>query len=108
MTELIVIAILAVFVFVIGTLAAVLVVGISGPNLPRGRKTALAAVAGPGVLMALVSLLLIAEGEYEGIETAVGMGLLALIGIVMLGWPTAYLATRRLERVTRFDPSPFD
>jgi hypothetical protein len=89
------------------TLAAVLLVALFAGRWPRGRKVALAALSGPGAMVALTMPFGWVEGE-GGLELLVGVGAIMLIAGVMIGWPIAFFATRRHERLTRFDPSTFE
>jgi len=103
------VAIICAVVFLVAsmTLAAVLLVALFVGQWPRGRKVALAALSGPGSMVALIMPLGWVEGG-DGFEMFVGVGAIMLIAGVMIGWPAAFFATRRLERLTRFDSSTFD
>lgn len=94
-------------VFVMAALAAVLVVALFAGRESRGRKIAIAAIGGPGFVSILVGLAVVLDEGFVIERVAVLLAGSVLV-MAMIGWPIAYFATRRLERVTRWDTSTFD
>ena len=88
------------------TLAAVLLAALFAGNHSIGRKAAIAALGGPGTLFGPLALFVFLEGS--ALVALIVVTGAAVLTIVMIGWPVAYFATRRLDRLTRFDSSTFD
>lgn len=88
---------LVVFILVMMTLGAVLLVHLTLPKAPIGRKTLLGALIGPNALIFPVAL-----HSIDNSDLAVGVAAMALImGILSLfiGWPLAHFSNKRLERL---------
>ena len=71
------------------------------------QRSIAAAVIGPVWLLAPLIVALIAGGQIWEFESQIVLALFAG-GSFTISWLTSYFATRRLERVTRFDPQIFE
>ena len=102
------IAIVLVMSFLIGmaTLAMVLLVAFGASAQPLGRTVLIAALGGPGACLLLFApFALLDTPAWEVLAT---LGVILLISGAVIGSPIAYFATRRLDRLMRFDSSTFD
>lgn len=106
MVEGIAIALGMLFFFGTATLGMVLLVSLFAGGQPRGRRVLLAALGGPGSLFLLMAPFALLDSPVW--EVFVGIVVIVLFSSAIIGWPIAYFATRRLDRLTRFDPSTFD
>ena len=92
---------------VTGTLAAVLLVGLFAGAQPRGRKVLFAALGGAASLLLVILPLALLEAT-PTVEVFVFAAVILSLGGAIVGWPIAYFATRRLERLMRFATSTFE
>jgi len=102
------ILLLVVAILYMATLGAVLLARfVLGPGNRTGRVAA-AALGGPvTVILPVFAIALSDQGARSALEFAmVFAGLLVVFCAV--GYPVAYFATRRLDRLTRFDPHIFE
>jgi hypothetical protein len=99
---------LFVIILVMMTLGSVLLVRFFMPGAGGPRRVFAAALCGPlALILPALVMVTIAEGTFEVEQVvAFAMSLLVLFGII--GWPVAHFATRRLDRLTQFDPQVFE
>lgn len=107
-----VVAVLALVFFavilVMATLGAVLVARFLMGGAPPSRRVFAAALGGPlSLILPLWVIGSAGDGDFST-EQLVGFTALLLIAFGAVGWPIAHLATRRLDRLTRFDPQVFE
>lgn len=99
---------LVVVILVMATLGAVLLVRfVLGSGNRRGRVIA-AALGGPMIVILPVFLLGWSDNPGRSAVDLVAIFLILLVTLVSLGWPVAHFATRRLDRLTGFDPKVFE
>ena len=92
---------------VMTTLGSVLLVRFVIPGAAKGKRVFAAAFLGPAsVLLPILTFALIDETSV--LVTVSGFILVLLGAGVAIGWPVAHLATRRLDRLTRFDVETFE
>ena len=105
MLEAFIFAFIGFVVLSLSTLGFVLLVAFFLQKRGFSTRVLLAAVLGPGMLIMPISLLAMGEGNFEA-----SMGLLILVALACLfvGWPVAHLATRRLDRLIKFDIGTFE
>lgn len=105
-SALLVIPLFAIF-FVLMTLGTVLLVKFFLARLTRSSRVLVASVLAPLSLMIPASLISLAEGDASIADVLivliVGGGVLAVI----VCWPIAHFATKRLDRLTEFDIETF-
>lgn len=92
---------------VLATFGAVLLARFLLPKVALASRVFVAAVGGPGGLLGPVMLISTLNGDdwqVGGLAIVVAVGAASLV----IGWPVAHRATRRLERLTRPDGSIFD
>ena len=94
------------FFFGMATLGMVLLVAFFASGHSRGRKVLFAALGGPGSFFLLMAPLALLDTPVW--STLLGIVVIVLFSSAIVGWPVAYFATRRLDRLTRFDSSTFD
>lgn len=104
-------AVIAIVLFVLYiqmvTLGAVLLTQFVLGRQSRVRRVFTAAVCGSLAMIApTFALVYSAQGNFD-FEQFVGMGVLLAVG-AMVAWPVAHFATRRLDRLTQFDPQIFE
>ncbi len=102
--------VIVLLVFILGmvTLGAVLVMRFVFGGASSSRRIAAAALGGPLALTLPVFAIAFPEsGAQTGME--MGAAFAILMGLCCLvAWPVAHLATRRLDRLTQFDPRVFE
>lgn len=106
MIETIAVIVAMLFFFGLVTLGMVLLVAFFAERQPRGRKVLLAAIGGPGSFLLLTTPFALLDAPTW--EALLGLAIILLFASVIVGWPIAYFATRRLERLMRFDTSTFE
>jgi type IV secretory pathway TrbD component len=100
--------VLVAIILVMATLGAVLVVRFAIGGADRSRRVVAAALGGPlTVILPTFVVVIFAEGAASSTEF-IGFGVLLLVTFGVIGWPVAHFSTRRLDRLTRFDPQVFD
>ncbi|MBI1401902.1 MAG: hypothetical protein GC147_01635 [Porphyrobacter sp.] len=88
-------------------LGAVLLVRFVLGGQSRTRRVFAAAVGAPLVILApTFAMISVDQGQFDG-EQAIGFALTLGVG-ALIAWPVAHFATRRLDRLTRFDPQVFE
>lgn len=99
---------LVILILFMMTLGAVLLAGLLIGGTSSARRIALAAIGAPLVLLLPVFAVTLSEtGARTGTE--MGAGFVILLGVFgVIAWPVAHFATRRLDRLTQFDPSVFE
>lgn len=95
-------------VLVMATLGAVLLVRFLLGGRSHSTRVLAAASAGPMTIILPVLGVAIVDITLVDPETLVGFAVLFLICVGAIGWPVAHFATRRLDRLTRFDPQLFE
>lgn len=93
---------------VMATLGAVLLVRFLLGGQSGARRVFAAALGGPASLLLPTIAMVLAAQDVVVPEQAIGFGFIFLVGTGVIGWPVAHLATRRLDRLTRFDPQIFE
>lgn len=103
---------LALFLFIVilfmVTLGAVLLARFVMRGSDRSARTMAAAIGGPLTLVLPVYALVLAEGDSRSnVDAGIGFIVLTVL-LCLVGWPVAHFATRRLDKLTRFDPQVFE
>ena len=105
-TALIAIVLFVLFIQMV-TLGAVLLTWFVLGRQSRARRVFVAVMCGPlAMIVPTFALIYSEQGNFDP-EQFVGIGLLLAIG-AMVAWPVAHFATRRLDRLTQFDPQVFE
>ena len=91
---------------VLATLATVLLACFFASSFSSGRRVFIAALGGPFLVVAPLSGFALFDDE-------IWVGLMALammigVGALAIGWPVANIATKRLDRMTKFDLETFE
>lgn len=107
MLEAIAVIILVLVMFTLATLGCVLLVTFLLAKKGFRTRVVLAMFAGPGLLLAPVVLLAASDGG-SAFEAMLGFSMIGLIACALIGWPVAYFATRRLDRLVQFDVETFE
>lgn len=103
-TGLVALAIILVFT----TLGAVLLVRFVLPDMARASRVLAAGLGGPvGAMGPFLFIVALEEGGWRS-GAALGLLLVLAASCLLLGWPVAHFATRRLDRLTRFDSGVFE
>jgi hypothetical protein len=95
-------------VLVMATLGAVLLVRFLLGGRSHSTRVLAAASAGPMTIVLPFLGVAIADIALVDPGTLVGFAILFLMCVGAIGWPVAHFATRRLDRLTRFDPQVFE
>ena len=98
---------IALIIFVMATLGCVLLVAFTMRKASARARITVAALSGPGLMIAPVMLLAAADGS-SGAATVLGFAIIGLIACAGIGWPVAHVATRRLDRLIQFDVDTFE
>ena len=103
--------VIAVIVFfavmlVMATLGAILLVLFARPAASTRVRTLWAALLGPGLACTPLILVMAADGR-EFVVVGLAAASILLAGVAIVGWPVLHFATRRLDKLTRFDVSTF-
>lgn len=100
--------VLFVLLLIMVTLGAVLVARFVLGGSGSSARIVVAAFSGPMTLVLPVFAAVLSEGfsSSDG-ELWVVLFLLAFL-FCIIGWPVAHFATRRLDRLTQFDPQIFE
>jgi uncharacterized protein YggT (Ycf19 family) len=98
----------AAFVLVMATLGAVLVTRFVLGTQASARRVLAAALGGP--LSLILPGMMAVLFDTGGVDTSalIGFGVLGVFAFGAIGWPVAHFATRRLDRLTAFDPQVFE
>lgn len=95
-------------ILVMATLGAVLIARFLMGGERQSLRIFAAALGGPlSLIMPLFLLGYAGQGVFQ-IGQLIGVGVLLLFIFGAVGWPIAHFATRRLDRLTQFDPSVFE
>ena len=106
-SQIVFVVLIVVLLVTMVTLGSVLLVGFFFVN--RLRQTRVLAAAIFGTLLSLGPILFFSN--FENGEFVEPMGLIAailIISMAILGWPIAYFATKKLDRLTQFDAKVFE
>ncbi|MEQ5786429.1 hypothetical protein J3454_00830 [Erythrobacter sp. NFXS35] len=98
--------VLFVLLLIMVTLGAVLVARFVLGGSGSSARIVAAAFSGPMTLALPVFAAVLSEG-FSWSELGVVLFLLAFL-FCAIGWPVAHFATRRLDRLTQFDPRVFE
>jgi hypothetical protein len=95
-------------VLVMATLGAVLIARFVLGGGDISRRVIAAAIGGP--LTVILPTLAFVFVDVGAIDTSgiIGFSILLVIAFGAIGWPISHFATRRLDRLTRFDPEVFE
>ncbi|MBA4768355.1 MAG: hypothetical protein H2049_12100 [Porphyrobacter sp.] len=99
---------LVVVILVMVTLGAVLLVRFVLGSGNRGGRVIAAALGGPMIVILPIFLLGWSDNPGRSAVDLVAVFVILLVALVSLGWPVAHFATRRLDRLTGFDPKVFE
>ncbi len=88
------------------TVGAVLLVWFWGSNLAPSTRVTLSAVLGPAAFM--VPIVLLAGNGGMGSEELWVLAIIIVLPIITIGWPVAFFATRKLDRMTVNSASVFE
>lgn len=99
---------LVVVILVMATLGAVLLVRFVLGSGNRGGRVIAAALGGPMIVILPIFLLGWSNDPGRSAVDLVAVFVILLVALVSLGWPVAHFATRRLDRLTGFDPKVFE
>ncbi|MEM6475698.1 MAG: hypothetical protein AAF687_05980 [Pseudomonadota bacterium] len=95
-------------ILVMFTLGSVLLVSFFMNAASRGTRVFVAAMAGPTGLL-IPTFFISGGGEQPHLlEFGIAVVVIGAIASVIIGWPVAYLATKRLDRMTQFDVGTFE
>lgn len=95
-------------ILVMMTLGCVLLTGFVMAKSGFGPRVAVAAIAGPGMLLAPLLLIAGMDGPDDFLAATIGFGVLGAMMCGLIGWPVAHVATRRYDRLTKFDLGTFE
>jgi len=100
---------IAIFVVIIfmSTLGSVLLVQFIVPKLSRGKRILVAALIGPALLLLPVTAVILVDNPSDALVGLFGVSIMGLVMSGIVGWPTAHFATKRLDRMTKFDLETF-
>ena len=98
---------IALIIFIMATLGCVLLVAFTMRKSSARARITVAALAGPGTMVAPIMLLAAIDGP-GGASAALGFSIIGLIACAGIGWPVAHVATRRLDRLIQFDVDTFE
>ncbi len=103
------VTIFALIVFVtMSTLGSVLLVRFFMTKADTAARTFAAAFFGPGILLfPVIGLALVGDGD-DVFAGVIGLAILLLLFFAVIGYPTAHFATRKLDRLTKFNPETFE
>ena len=107
MIEIIPIMLGLVAVLVMTTLGAVLAIRVFLASMGRTARTLAAAVLGTAIPVGAMLLIGLSEGNFEA-ELVIGIVAGIAGPILMVGWPTAFFATRKLDKLTEQRASVFE
>lgn len=95
-------------ILVMVTLGAVLVArfGMGAGN--TSLRVLAAALGGPLVIVMPSLGLTFVDQAADVTPVVIGFGILLVIAFGAIGWPVAHFSTRRLDRLTRFNPQVFE
>jgi hypothetical protein len=96
------------FVLVMATLGAVLLARLVLGGQDSARRVLAAALGGPLSLILPIVLIVLFDSGRADSSAMIGFAILTVFALGAIGWPVAHFATRRLDRVTAFDPTVFE
>lgn len=95
-------------ILVIATLGAVLVARFMFGGSDASRRVIAAAIGGPLIVILPILVFVVLDAGAVDASGAIGFRIVLVIASGVIGWPIAHFATRRLDRLTRFDPQVFE
>ncbi|MEM9500468.1 MAG: hypothetical protein AAF941_01360 [Pseudomonadota bacterium] len=93
-------------VMTMATLGAVLLMRFFMKKADTSTRTFMAALLGPGLVLLPVSAFVFLADQ-GGIEGILGIFIILLLLFAMIGYPVSHFATRRLDKLTRFNADTF-
>lgn len=93
---------------VIATLGAVLVARFVLGGSDASRRVLAAAMGGPMIVILPTLGFMFVDGGGLDPSALFGFTFVLLVTCGAIGWPVAHFATRRLDRLTAFDPKVFE
>ncbi len=100
--------VLVVVILVMVTLGAVLLVRFALGSDNRAVRVIAAALGGPTIVILPIFVLAWSDNPARSSVDLVAIFLILLVVLGGVGWPVAHFATRRLDRLTAFDPKVFE
>jgi hypothetical protein len=98
----------AAIVLVMTTLGAVLIARLLMGRSTLSQRVMAAAVGGPATVIVPSMGIIVIDGGPTDSSALVGFAVAFVIAFGVIGWPVAHFATRRLDRLTQFDPQVFE
>ncbi len=95
-------------VLAMSTLGAVLLTRFFLSKLNRAGRIFTAAIGGPAMILWPMFLLIVAERGDDILIGFLGVGALVAGGSLIIGWPIAHFATKRLDQLTHFNLETFE
>ena len=101
---------IAIFIVVIvmSTLGSVLLAQFVIGKSSRAVRVAAATILGPGMMLIPFSIMALFDGDAGGLAAFFGIGVIGMVMCGIVSWPTAYFATKKLDRLTYFDVETFE
>lgn len=107
MLETFAVILLVLVMFVLATLGCVLLTAFLFAKYAFATRVVVALLAGPGLLLAPVMLLIATDGS-SALEAFLGFSMIGVLACAFIGWPVAHFATRRLDHLIQFDIGTFE
>ena len=95
-------------VLVMATLGAVLIARFAVGGDDETRRVIVAAIGGPLTVILPTLVFVFVDAGAVDASGIMGFGIVLLIAFGAICWPVSHFATRRLDRLTRFDPQVFE
>lgn len=93
-------------ILAMATLGAVLLVRFFMNSADVGTRTFAAAFLGPALVLLPVSAFIFLADD-DVIESIIGIAVILMLLFAIVGYPISHFATRRLDKLTRFDADTF-
>ena len=106
MLQVLFILILFVLITGLGALASVLLVRFFLARLNADLRILIAAIGGAGWIWAPLSIYMIVTEGLQDPTSLIFLGFIA-IGFIVVSWPVAFLATRKLDALLVYEPDVF-
>ncbi|MEO0871671.1 MAG: hypothetical protein AAFY19_06875 [Pseudomonadota bacterium] len=104
-------AVISILVFAmftgLSTLATVLLTRFFLASVSGDTRILVAGLGGPCWVMVPFLLYMIITNGFRDPVTLATIAVMA-IGFIMIGWPISFFATRKLDRLTAYDPAIFE